>query len=85
MAEAVEKSVIPAAEEAKLREKLDAVKADVSEIAKIARDLAGQRLSAARDRMSGVETWAGEHPAATLGVGIGVGFLVGLVVGRATK
>jgi ElaB/YqjD/DUF883 family membrane-anchored ribosome-binding protein len=72
-------------EDAKLREKFDAVREDVADIARIARSSVGERLQAARQKMSGVEHWVEEHPSTFLGLGLGVGFLIGLIVGRNSK
>ena len=61
-----------------LKNRLEAVRKDVAEIATNLR-------TNAKERMETVGEYAKEHPVATLGVGIGVGFILGLVIGRGTK
>ena len=55
-----------------LREKMGALKQDFADVAKTARDRA----------VKGTTEWAKEHPLGTIGIAAGVGFLIGLLVGR---
>jgi ElaB/YqjD/DUF883 family membrane-anchored ribosome-binding protein len=65
-------STTPKAETQELREKLDALKQDFADVAKTAKDRAVQ----------GTTEWVKEHTFAAIGIGAGVGFLIGLLVGR---
>jgi ElaB/YqjD/DUF883 family membrane-anchored ribosome-binding protein len=53
-----------------LREMLNALKADFTDFAKTAKERA----------VEGTTEWVKEHPAAAIGIGAGVGFLLGLLV-----
>ncbi len=55
-----------------LREKLPALKQDFADVAKTAKERA----------VEGTTQWVKEHPFSTVGIGAGVGFLLGLLVGR---
>jgi ElaB/YqjD/DUF883 family membrane-anchored ribosome-binding protein len=55
-----------------LREKLTALKQDFADVAKTAKERA----------VEGTTQWVKEHPFSTVGIGAGVGFLLGLLVGR---
>jgi ElaB/YqjD/DUF883 family membrane-anchored ribosome-binding protein len=55
-----------------LREKLNALKQDFADVAKTAKERA----------VEGTTEWVKDHPFATVGIGAGVGFLLGLLVGR---
>jgi len=57
-----------------LREKLNALKQDFADVAKTAKERA----------VEGTTEWVKEHPFAAIGIGAGVGFLIGLLVGRKT-
>ena len=60
------------AEAQDLREKMDVLKQDFADVAKTARERAVQ----------GTRDWVKEHPFAAIGVAAGVGFVIGLLVGR---
>jgi ElaB/YqjD/DUF883 family membrane-anchored ribosome-binding protein len=64
------------AEAHELREKLDALKKDFADTARLAKDRA----------VTGTADWAKEHPLPTLGIVAGIaasiGFAIGLMVGR---
>ena len=59
-----------------LRVKLDALKRDIADVARIAKDKV----------VTGTTDWAKEHPYASVGiiagVAAGIGFALGLIVGR---
>ena len=55
-----------------LSDKLNALKQDFADVAKTAKDRA----------VEGTTEWVKEHPFTTVGIGAGVGFLLGLLVGR---
>ena len=55
-----------------LREKMEALKQDFADVAKTAKERAVQ----------GTADWVKEHPFAAIGIAAGVGFLIGLLVGR---
>lgn len=55
-----------------LSDKLNALKQDFADVAKTAKDRA----------VEGTTQWVQEHPFTTVGIGAGVGFLLGLLVGR---
>jgi ElaB/YqjD/DUF883 family membrane-anchored ribosome-binding protein len=57
-----------------LREKMDVLKEDFADAAKTAKDRA----------VKGTTEWVKEHPFATIGIAAGVGFVIGLLVGRKT-
>ena len=57
-----------------LREKMDVLKEDFADAAKTAKDRA----------VKGTAEWVKEHPFATIGIAAGVGFVIGLLVGRKT-
>jgi ElaB/YqjD/DUF883 family membrane-anchored ribosome-binding protein len=59
-------------ETAELREKLNALKQDFADVAKTAKERAVESTT----------QWVKEHPISTVGIGAGVGFLLGLLVGR---
>ena len=60
------------AEAQDLREKMDVLKQDFADVAKTARERAVQ----------GTTDWVKEHSLATIGIAAGVGFVIGLLVGR---
>ena len=60
------------AETQEIREMLNALKQDFADIAKTVKERAVQ----------GTTDWVQEHPFASIGIGAGVGFLLGLLVGR---
>ena len=62
------------AEAQELREKMDVLKEDFADAAKTAKDRA----------VKGTTEWVKEHPFATIGIAAGVGFVIGLLVGRKT-
>jgi ElaB/YqjD/DUF883 family membrane-anchored ribosome-binding protein len=55
-----------------LREKLAALKQDFADVARTAKQRAVQ----------GTTDWVKEHPFTAIGIAAGVGFLIGLMVGR---
>jgi ElaB/YqjD/DUF883 family membrane-anchored ribosome-binding protein len=55
-----------------LSEKMAALKQDFADVAKTAKDRA----------IEGTTDWVKEHPFAAIGIAAGVGFLIGLLVGR---
>ena len=55
-----------------LREKMEALKQDFADVARTAKDRAVQ----------GTADWVKEHPFAAIGIAAGVGFLIGILVGR---
>ena len=55
-----------------LGEKMATLKQDFADVAKTARDRA----------VKGTADWVKEHPLGTIGIAAGVGFLIGLLVGR---
>jgi len=55
-----------------LREKLATLKQDFADVAKTAKERAVQ----------GTTDWVKEHPFTAIGIAAGVGFLIGLLVGR---
>ena len=57
-----------------LGEKMDVLKKDFADVAKTAKDRA----------VRGTTDWVKEHPFATIGIAAGVGFVIGLMVGRKT-
>lgn len=57
-----------------LREKMELLKKDFADVAKTAKERAVEN---SRD-------WIKDHPFAAIGIAAGVGFLIGLVVGRKT-
>ena len=57
-----------------LREKMDVLKEDFADAAKTAKDRA----------VKSTTEWVKEHPFATIGIAAGVGFVIGLLVGRKT-
>jgi ElaB/YqjD/DUF883 family membrane-anchored ribosome-binding protein len=57
-----------------LSEKMDVLKKDFADVAKTAKDRA----------VKGTTEWVKEHPFATIGVAAGIGFVIGLLVGRKT-
>jgi ElaB/YqjD/DUF883 family membrane-anchored ribosome-binding protein len=57
-----------------LREKMDVLKEDFADAAKTTKDRA----------IKGTTEWVKEHPLATIGIAAGVGFVIGLMVGRKT-
>ena len=57
-----------------LSEKMDVLKKDFADVAKTAKDRA----------VKGTTEWVKEHPFATIGIAAGVGFVIGLLVGRKT-
>jgi ElaB/YqjD/DUF883 family membrane-anchored ribosome-binding protein len=67
--------IISKAEAKELRERFEALKKEVVEIGK-----------QAREKVDKTAEWAKEHPAATLGIATGIaasiGFAIGLLVGR---
>jgi ElaB/YqjD/DUF883 family membrane-anchored ribosome-binding protein len=62
------------AEAQELREKMDVLKEDFADAAKKAGDRA----------IKGTTDWVKEHPFAAIGIAAGVGFVIGLLVGRKT-
>ena len=60
------------AETQELREKMAALKQDFADVAKTAKERAVQDTA----------DWVKEHPFAAIGIAAGVGFLIGLLVGR---
>ena len=60
------------AEAQELREKMDVLKEDFSDAAKTAKDRA----------VEGATKWVKENPLAAVGIAAGVGFVIGLLVGR---
>jgi ElaB/YqjD/DUF883 family membrane-anchored ribosome-binding protein len=54
------------------REKLDALKQNFDEVAQIAK----------KQAVEGTADWIKEHPYQAIGIGAGVGFVIGLLVGR---
>jgi ElaB/YqjD/DUF883 family membrane-anchored ribosome-binding protein len=62
------------AEAQELREKMDTLKEDFTDAAKTAKDRA----------IKNAAEWVKEHPFATIGIAAGVGFVIGLLVGRKT-
>ena len=70
-----------------VREKLDDLKKDIADLAKVVKDEAAQRLAEAKEKIVGRSgDWLKERPAATLGIVAGVaacvGFVLGLLAGR---
>lgn len=57
-----------------LREKMELLKKDFADVAATAKERA----------VEGSRDWIREHPLAAIGIAAGVGFLIGLVVGRKT-
>ena len=55
-----------------LREKMEALKQDFADVARTAKERAVQ----------GTTEWVKEHPFAAIGIAAGVGFAIGLLVGR---
>jgi len=55
-----------------LSEKMAALKQDFADVAKTAKDRA----------VEGTTDWVKEHPFTAIGIAAGVGFLIGLLVGR---
>jgi ElaB/YqjD/DUF883 family membrane-anchored ribosome-binding protein len=53
---------------------MDVLKEDFADAAKTAKDRA----------IKGATEWVKEHPFATIGIAAGVGFVIGLLVGRKT-
>ena len=62
------------AEAQELREKMDVLKEDFADAAKKAGDRA----------IKGTTDWVKKHPFAAIGIAAGVGFVIGLLVGRKT-
>ena len=60
------------AEAQELREKMDVLKEDFTDAAKTAKDRA----------VKGTTEWVKENPFAAIGIAAGVGFVIGLLVGR---
>ena len=65
-------STVAKAETQELREKMAALKQDFADVAKTAKERAVQ----------GTTDWIKEHPFAAIGIAAGVGFVIGLLVGR---
>jgi ElaB/YqjD/DUF883 family membrane-anchored ribosome-binding protein len=65
-------STVAKAETQELRGKMDALKQDFADVARVAKDRA----------VNGTTHWVKEHTLATIGIAVGVGFLIGLLVGR---
>jgi ElaB/YqjD/DUF883 family membrane-anchored ribosome-binding protein len=57
-----------------LRDKIEVLKEDFADTAKTAKDRA----------IKGTTEWVKEHPFATIGIAAGIGFVIGLLVGRKT-
>jgi ElaB/YqjD/DUF883 family membrane-anchored ribosome-binding protein len=57
-----------------LGEKMDVLKKDFADVAKTAKDRA----------VKGTTDWVKDHPFAAIGIAAGVGFVVGILVGRKT-
>jgi ElaB/YqjD/DUF883 family membrane-anchored ribosome-binding protein len=57
-----------------LREKMNTLKEDFAQVAKMAKDRA----------VKGTTEWVNEHPLATIGIAAGIGFMIGLMIGRKT-
>jgi ElaB/YqjD/DUF883 family membrane-anchored ribosome-binding protein len=57
-----------------LREKMELLKEDFADVAQTAKERA----------MENSRDWVKEHPLAAVGIAAGVGFLIGIVVGRKT-
>jgi len=75
------------AETQDLREKVDSLKKDLADLAKVVKEQAQQRLSQAKEKVvDKTGEWAKEHPVASLGLVAGVaasvGFVLGLLAGR---
>ena len=64
-------STVPKAETQDLREKMDALKQDVADVARLAKDRA----------VNGTTQWVKEHPLASIGIAIGIGAGIGLGIG----
>jgi len=62
------------AEAQDLREKMDVLKEDFTDAAKTAKDRA----------VKGTTEWVKENPFAAIGIAAGVGFVIGLLIGRKT-
>jgi ElaB/YqjD/DUF883 family membrane-anchored ribosome-binding protein len=62
------------AETQDLRKNMDVLKEDFADAAKTAKDRA----------IKNTTEWVKEHPFATIGIAAGVGFVIGLLVGRKT-
>jgi len=62
------------AEAQELREKIGELKDDFTDAARTAKDRA----------VKGTTEWVKEHPFAAIGIAAGVGFVIGLLVGRKT-
>ena len=76
------------AETSELRKTVNSLKEDLGDLAKQAKSEAAACLSAAHEKTVGRSAeWAKEHPAASIGIIAGaaasVGFIIGLLVGRA--
>lgn len=64
-------STVAKAETQELREKLDALKHDFADVARLAKDRA----------VSGTTHWVKEHPLASVGIAAGIGAGIGLGIG----
>ena len=60
------------AENKELHEKMESMKQDFADIARLAKDRA----------VHGTTDWVKEHPLASIGIGAGVGLAIGLLIGR---
>jgi ElaB/YqjD/DUF883 family membrane-anchored ribosome-binding protein len=74
-------------ETTEIKDKVDSVKQDVADLAKLVKGEVTSRLSRAKEKLvDGPGDWAKEHPGASIGIIAGVaasvGFILGLVVGR---
>ena len=64
-------STVAKVETQELREKLDALKHDFADVARLAKDRA----------VNGTTQWVKEHPLASIGIAVGIGAGIGLAVG----
>jgi ElaB/YqjD/DUF883 family membrane-anchored ribosome-binding protein len=65
-------STMTEAETEELREKMEALKRDFADVARLAKDRA----------VNGTTQWVKEHPVATIGIAAGIGLAIGLLIGR---